>query len=106
MLDALLSARRRLYISWAGRHVRDNSVQPPSVLVPQLRDYLAQGWQGEGGGSLLISGTQQHPLQPQPPLFPNRPGPSTFAREWYGAYAQSEAQAVPVVCSSPTPTSR
>ena len=98
MLDALLSARRRLYISWAGRHVRDNSVQPPSVLVSQLRDYLAQGWQGEGGGSLLAQRTQQHPLQPfSRRYFEQASGLSTFAREWYGAYAQSEAQAVPVV---------
>ena len=44
MLDALLSARRVLYISWAGRSVRDNQEQPPSVLVAQLRDYLAAGW--------------------------------------------------------------
>ena len=47
MLEALLSARRVLYVSWAGRSARDNSEQPPSVLVSQLRDYLAAGWAGE-----------------------------------------------------------
>jgi len=41
MLEALLSARRMLYVSWTGRSVRDNSDQPPSVLVSQLRDYLS-----------------------------------------------------------------
>lgn len=46
MLEAVLSARRVLYISWAGHHVRDNSEQPPSVLVSQLREYLAAGWRG------------------------------------------------------------
>jgi len=40
MLEALLSARRQLYVSWCGRSVRDNSEQAPSVLVAQLRDYL------------------------------------------------------------------
>src|SRR5256885_14391599 len=64
MLEALLSARRALYISWAGHHVRDNSEQPPSVLVSQLRDYLETGWRGEGGQPLLAQRTQQHPLQP------------------------------------------
>ena len=44
MLEALLAARDKLYVSWVGRNVRDNSEQPPSVLVSQLRDYLAAGW--------------------------------------------------------------
>src|SRR5471030_1016902 len=43
MLEALLAARDKLYISWVGRNVRDNSEQPPSVLVSQLRDYLKTG---------------------------------------------------------------
>jgi len=33
MLESLLSARRMLYLSWTGRSVRDNSEQPPSILV-------------------------------------------------------------------------
>ncbi len=44
-LEALLSARERLVISWIGRSLRDNSSRPPSVLVGQLRDHLAAGWQ-------------------------------------------------------------
>src|SRR2546427_27011 len=58
MLEALLSARRALYISWTGHHVRDNSEQPPSVLVSQLRDYLETGWRGEGGQPLLAQRTR------------------------------------------------
>jgi len=59
MLEALLSARRVLLVSWTGRSVRDNSVQPPSVLVSQLRDYLAAGW----GQEALDARTTEHPLQ-------------------------------------------
>ncbi len=60
MLEALLSARRMLYVSWCGHSVRDNSALPPSVLVSQLRDYLAAGWgQGE-----VDRRTTHHPLQP------------------------------------------
>ncbi|UBQ42291.1 exodeoxyribonuclease V subunit gamma [Comamonas thiooxydans] len=109
MLDALLSARSKLYISWAGRHVRDNSEQPPSVLVSQLRDYLRQGWQGEGssglsaserGDLLLAQRTRQHPLQPfSRRYFEQASGLSTFAREWYGAHEEREAQALPVVAA-------
>ena len=60
MLEALLSARRVLYVSWAGRSARENFDQPPSVLVSQLRDYLSAGW----GGDVLAQRTTEHPLQP------------------------------------------
>jgi exodeoxyribonuclease V gamma subunit len=88
MLDALLAARRVLYLSWAGRSVRDNSEQAPSVLVAQLRDHLAAVW-GEG---VVKARTTEHPLQPfgrryfEPgsPLF-------TYADEWRSAH---EAPAV------------
>ncbi len=80
-LEALLSARESLYISWSGRHVRDNSEKPPSVLVAQLRDHLAQGWSlapndmsdtrdtegkanSDSGTALLAALTTEHPLQP------------------------------------------
>ncbi len=43
-LEALLSARERLYISWQGHRASDNTAQPPSVLVAQLLDYLNTGW--------------------------------------------------------------
>jgi exodeoxyribonuclease V gamma subunit len=35
-LDLVLAARRRLYLSYCGRSVRDNSKIPPSVLVSEL----------------------------------------------------------------------
>ena len=38
-LEALLSARDVLYISYVGRSIRDNSAIPPSVLVSELLDY-------------------------------------------------------------------
>ena len=41
-LGALLSARDCLYISYIGRDIYDNSEQPPSVLVSELRDYLCR----------------------------------------------------------------
>lgn len=40
-LDLLLAARERLYLSYTGRSVRDNSPMPPSVLVAELLDCLA-----------------------------------------------------------------
>jgi exodeoxyribonuclease V gamma subunit len=77
MLDALLSARRALHISWVGRSQRDNTAQPPSVLVAQLRDYLDAGW-GEG---VCASLTVEHPLQP-------------FSRRYFEAGADASPQAL------------
>ena len=39
-LEAFLSAREKLYISWQGRRATDNQAMPSSVLVAQLRDLL------------------------------------------------------------------
>lgn len=81
MLEALLAARDKLYISWVGRNVRDNSEQPPSVLVSQLRDYLAAGWQLD-----LATLTTEHPLQPFSRKYFEQGGLLTYAREWRGAH--------------------
>lgn len=62
-LEAMLSARDKLVISWVGRNIRDNSVRPPSVLVGQLRDHLKAGWLGQTD-DLLKELTTEHPLQP------------------------------------------
>lgn len=43
-LEALLSARKTLYISYIGQNIKDNSVKPPSVLVNELIDYMKQGF--------------------------------------------------------------
>lgn len=90
MLEALLSARRVFYISWTGRSVRDNSAQPPSVLVSQLRDYLAAGWSGE----VLAQRTTEHPLQPfSRRYFEGDPALFTHAREWRAAHGPDDALA-------------
>ncbi len=39
-LEAILSAREKLYISYVGQSIQDNSVRPPSVLVSELEDYI------------------------------------------------------------------
>jgi exodeoxyribonuclease V gamma subunit len=103
-LEALLSARDALHISWVGRSARDNSELPPSVLVGQLRDYLAAGWHraqdapdaADAGERLLHALTCEYPLQP----FSRRyfesghdPHVFTYAREWRQAHRGKEVQA-------------
>ena len=109
MLEALLSARRVLYVSWAGRSARDYSDQPPSVLISQLRDYLAAGWQGE----VLGPRTTEHPLQPFSRRYFERAGDAqnaghalfTHAREWRAAHAlpSGAAASLPVPVFEPDP---
>jgi exodeoxyribonuclease V gamma subunit len=40
-LESVLNARRCLYVSYTGRHIREDTVMPPSVLVSDLVDYVA-----------------------------------------------------------------
>ena len=44
-LEAILSARDFLHISYVGRSIRDNTPIPPSVLVSELMDYMGKGFQ-------------------------------------------------------------
>ncbi|MGM0855884.1 MAG: exodeoxyribonuclease V subunit gamma [Pseudomonadota bacterium] len=97
-LEALLSARERLVISWCGLSPQDNREQPPSVLVGQLRDHLAAGWQlpehadpatlafserEKQKQSLLATLTTAHPLQPfGHPYFDAESTLFTYTREW------------------------
>jgi exodeoxyribonuclease V gamma subunit len=90
-LEAMLSAREHLHISWVGRSVTDNTPRPPSVLVGQLRDHLKAGWrleEGVGGepGTLLDALTIEHRLQPfSADYFPADPHDATlytYAHEW------------------------
>ncbi|MES3025961.1 MAG: exodeoxyribonuclease V subunit gamma [Pseudomonadota bacterium] len=87
MLEAVLAARDKLYVSWVGRNVRDNSEQPASVLVSQLRDYLAAGWDLK-----LAALTTEHALQPFSRRYFERGGLLTYAREWRAAHAADAAR--------------
>ncbi|HTN29069.1 MAG TPA: exodeoxyribonuclease V subunit gamma, partial [Burkholderiales bacterium] len=75
-LDLVLSARERLYLSYAGRSVRDNSRKPPSVLVSEILDYAVRACSADAASEskarkrLVV----EHPLQP-------------FSAEYFGACA-------------------
>ncbi|SIR56133.1 DNA helicase/exodeoxyribonuclease V, gamma subunit [Aromatoleum tolulyticum] len=95
-LEALLSARERLHVSWVGRSIHDNTARPPSVLVGQLRDHLAAGWRivgqdgADDGERLLAALTVEHRLQPfSPDYFPAAGTVTplfTYAREWHDGH--------------------
>ena len=79
MLESILAAREVLYISWSGLSPRDNASKPPSVLVTQLRQYMAAQW----GAEILDQVTTQHPLQPFNRAYFEAGGQlHTHASEW------------------------
>ncbi len=43
-LEAILSAQDKLYISYIGRSIQDNSERYPSVLVSELMEYIGQSY--------------------------------------------------------------
>ncbi|MDO1527496.1 exodeoxyribonuclease V subunit gamma [Fulvimonas sp. R45] len=106
-LEALLSARDALYVGWVGRSARDNAGLPPSVLVGQLRDYLAAGWHLAGddardpdaGRRLLDALTTEYPLQPFGRRYFEADGDPrvfTYASEWQRAHRPATAVDAPL----------
>ena len=71
-LESLLSARRYLYVSYTGRHIREDTIVPPSVLVSELIDYIERGYVAADGKPLRERLTTSHPLQ-------------AFSRRYFGA---------------------
>jgi len=43
-LEAIISARDSLYLSYQGRNIKNNKVKEPSLVVKELMEYLAQGY--------------------------------------------------------------
>jgi exodeoxyribonuclease V gamma subunit len=58
-LEALISARDTLYLSYQGNNVKNNSVREPSLILTELMDYLANGY----GWDLSKNMINQLPLQ-------------------------------------------
>jgi exodeoxyribonuclease V gamma subunit len=87
-LEALLSARKQLYISWVGRSIRDNTVIPPSVLISQLRETISKSWCliENKNVSLINAITLEHPLQPFSLRYIEKERDArlfTYAHEWF-----------------------
>ncbi|WP_174874865.1 exodeoxyribonuclease V subunit gamma [Vogesella oryzae] len=89
-LEAILSARDTLYLSWVGRSVRSDEPLPPSPLVAELLDTLA----AMSGGDISAAITTRHPLQP----FSRRYYDGSLASHeplWAAALAQPPATPQP-----------
>lgn len=85
-LEALISAREGFYISFVGQSLRDNTLIPPSVVVSELTDYVAQGFQIEGE-EILERLVTSHRLQAfSPEYFRGKRGRLfSYSREHFDA---------------------
>jgi exodeoxyribonuclease V gamma subunit len=63
-LEAILSARDRLLVTYVGRSVRDDTARPPSVAVGELLDALDEAFRTADGGPIRPQIVVEHPLQP------------------------------------------
>jgi exodeoxyribonuclease V gamma subunit len=100
-LEALLSARDKLYISWQGRRTTDHEIKPPSVLVAQLMDYLNAVWTHDGG---LACDAPLQPLQAfSPKYFTQDSQFQTYADDWQRALLPSSASSAATASNEATP---
>ena len=62
-LEAIISARQALYLSYQGRNIKNNNEKQPSLVLKELMDYLSQGygWQFNSNKGNNIC---QMPMQP------------------------------------------
>ncbi|MCG8382826.1 MAG: exodeoxyribonuclease V subunit gamma [Gammaproteobacteria bacterium] len=69
-LEALLAARQCFYISYIGQGIRENTHQPPSVMVSELLDYINLNCQTAVSGDLPAESlTTWHLLQGFDPRY-------------------------------------
>lgn len=75
-LEALLSARERLIITYVGQSIRDNSEIPPSVVVSELLDVIEESFVLPAPDSRMSTVdpvrthlVTRHPLQPFSPRY-------------------------------------
>ncbi|HZQ60614.1 MAG TPA: exodeoxyribonuclease V subunit gamma [Casimicrobiaceae bacterium] len=107
-LDLVMAARERLYLSYTGRNIRDNSALPPSgviadlleVLVPALaEDARSLDAQGAAMARLVI----EHPLQPFSADYFRRGGDpriASFNQDYCDALKARAQRSVPVSLTS------
>lgn len=96
-LEALMSAEQKLYISYIGRSIQDNSERYPSVLVQELVDYIGQSHCLSGDEALNCDESEQKVKQHITQLHTRMPFDAanfqptesqSYAHEWLAAASQ------------------
>lgn len=102
-LEALMSAEQKLYISYIGRSIQDNSERFPSVLVQELVDYIGQSHYLAGDAALNCDESEKRVKAHITHLHTRMPFDAenflsdeqrSYAREWLAA-ANQQGEAHP-----------
>ncbi|EFN9450622.1 exodeoxyribonuclease V subunit gamma [Escherichia coli] len=97
-LEALISAQQKLYISYIGRSIQDNSERFSSVLVQELIDYIGQSHYLPGDEALNCDESEarvkahltcHHTRMPFDPQNYQPGNLQSYAREWLPAASQA-----------------
>ena len=93
-LDLVLAARERLYLSYTGRSIRDNSRKPPSVLVAELLDSAASACSADAAGEIEVRRrlALEHPLQPFSAEYFDVAGKDARRRSFHVEYCEALQQ--------------
>lgn len=97
-LEALLAAQERLMFFYQGRSAKDNAIQPPSVVLSELLDYLKAGYRTADGEDVTRQLLSQHPLQAFSRRYYDASDPRLFSYDdhWLAAIKnQPEARTEP-----------
>jgi len=107
-LEALLSARDVLYLSWVGNDKRDNSLKVPSVVIDELLDYLRRGYRLPNGTDPTEQLVVRHPLQPFSHRYFDLGDQRLFsyARTWLEAARTRIEGEIPAFCDAELPDLR
>src|SRR5690606_11482514 len=105
-LEALLSARQHLHVSWCGRDIRTNETLPPSVVVADLVDYIDRAFlptrrlpidKQADAVSAATALLTEHALQPfsRNNFSEARPTQQSYSKLWYGVACNQPEQHLP-----------
>jgi len=90
-LEALLSAREKLCISYTGQSIQDNSPRPPSVLVSELLDTIEKGFEIRDVTDIRDAIVVKHRLQAFNPEYFRGGGLYSYSAENASAAAAAGA---------------
>ncbi|OUR61418.1 exodeoxyribonuclease V subunit gamma [Colwellia sp. 39_35_sub15_T18] len=63
-LEAIISARQALYLSYQGRNIKNNNEKQPSLVLKELMDYLNQGYGWQFDEKSQVNNIRQMAMQP------------------------------------------
>jgi exodeoxyribonuclease V gamma subunit len=89
-LEAILSARESLWLSYKSRDQKEDKPMTPSVVLAEFLDYLQVGFEYADGKQPLDHLFSQHPLQPfNESYFSDKTSLYSFNKDWLKVYSSA-----------------